>query len=54
MHYRLGDTVVLKDLDFFEEYNGLEFTIIEIYFGLNYRVSRDGFDPIWVTEHNFV
>lgn len=54
MYYRLGDTVVLKSLDFFEEYNGLEFTIIEIYMGFSYRVTRDGFDPIWVTAKNFV
>lgn len=53
MHYKLGDTVVLKDLDYFEEYNGLEFTIIEIYMGYSYRVKRFGFDPIWVTEKNF-
>jgi hypothetical protein len=54
VHYRLGDNVVLKDLDYFEEYNGLEFTIIEIYMGFSYRVKRDGFDPIWVTARNFV
>ena len=53
MHYKLGDTVILKDLDYFEEYNGLEFTIIEIYMGFSYRVKRDGFDPIWVTTKNF-
>jgi len=54
MSYKLGDTVVLKDLDYFEEYNGLEFTIIEIYMGYSYRVKRVGFDPIWVTTKNFV
>lgn len=54
MFYKLGDTVVLKNLDYFEEYNGLEFTIIEIYMGFSYRVKRDGFDPIWVTTNNFV
>lgn len=54
MHYKLGDTVILKDLDYFEEYNGLEFTIMEIYLGFSYRVKRDGFDPIWVTTKNFV
>ena len=54
MHYRLGDRVVLKDLDYFKEYNGLEFEIIEIYMGFSYRVKRDGFDPIWVTTRNFV
>ena len=54
MHYRLGDKVVLKDLDYFEEYNGKEFTIIEIYHGFSYRVKADGFDPIWVTTNNFV
>ena len=53
MHYRLGDRVVLKDLDYFKEYNGLEFEIIEIYMGFSYRVKRDGFDPIWVTTRNF-
>lgn len=52
--YRIGDKVTLKGLDFFEEYNGLEFTIIDIYMGLSYRVKRSGFDAIWVTEHNFV
>lgn len=54
MFYKLGDRVVLKDLDYFEEYNGLEFEIIEIYMGFSYRVVRDGFDPIWVTTRNFV
>ena len=54
MYYKLGDTVVLKNLDYFEEYNGLEFTIIEVYMGFSYRVKRDGFDPIWVTTNNFV
>ena len=53
MHYRIGDKVVLKNLDYFEEYNGLEFTIIEIYMGFSYRVKRDGFDSIWVTANNF-
>ena len=53
MFYKLGDTVTLKDLDYFEEYNGLKFTIIEIYMGFSYRVTRDGFDPIWVTAKNF-
>lgn len=53
MFYKLGDTVTLKGLDYFEEYNGLEFTIIEIYLGFSYRVKRDGFDPIWVTVKNF-
>jgi hypothetical protein len=53
MFYKLGDTVVLKGLDYFEEYNGKEFTIIEIYMGFSYRVKRDGFDPIWVTSNNF-
>lgn len=52
--YRLGDTVILKNLDYFEEYNGLEFTIIEIHHGFSYRVKRNGFDPIWVTTKNFV
>ena len=54
MYYKLGDKVVLKDLDYFEEYNGLEFEIIEIYLGFSYRVRRSGFDPIWVTTKNFV
>lgn len=54
MHYVLGDCVILKDLDYFEEYNGLEFEIIEIHMGYCYRVKRSGFDPIWVTEKNFV
>lgn len=54
MHYILGDKVVLKDVDYFQEYNGLEFEIIEIYMGYAYRVKRDGFDPIWVTTKNFV
>lgn len=54
MHYKLGDTVILKDLEYFEEYNGLEFTIIEIDMGYSYRVKRFGFDPIWVTAKNFV
>lgn len=54
MYYKLGDKVILKDLDYFEEYNGLEFTIIEVYMGFSYRVKRDGFDPIWVTTRNFV
>ena len=53
MFYKLGDRVVLKDLDYFEEYNGLEFEIIEIYMGFSYRVTRDGFDPIWVTINDF-
>lgn len=53
MFYKLGDTVTLKGLDYFEEYNGLEFTIIEIYLGFSYRVKRNGFDPIWVTTKNF-
>ena len=54
MFYKLGDKVVLKDLDYFEEYNGKEFEIIEIYMGFSYRVKRSGFDPIWVTTNNFV
>lgn len=54
MHYRLGDRVVLKDLDYFVRYNGLEFEIIEICMNYCYRVKRNGFDPIWVTERNFV
>lgn len=54
MFYKLGDKVVLKDLEYFEEYNGKEFEIVEIYLGYSYRVKRDGFDPIWVTVKNFV
>ena len=54
MFPKLGDKVVLKDLDYFEEYNGLEFEIIETHMGFSYRVKRDGFDPIWVTTKNFV
>ena len=53
MFHRLGDKVVLKDLEYFEEYNGKEFEIIEIYHGVCYRVKADGFDPIWVTVKNF-
>ena len=52
MHYILGDKVVLKDVEYFQEYNGKEFEIIEIYMGYAYRVKRDGFDPIWVTTKN--
>ena len=54
MHYILGDKVVLKDVEYFQEYNGKEFEIIEICMGYAYRVKRDGFDPIWVTVKNFV
>ena len=50
---RLGDTVVLKDLDYFEEYNGQEAIVLEIHMGVCYRVKCDGFDPIWVTAKNF-
>lgn len=54
MYYRLGDTVVLKGIDAFKEYNGKEFTIIQVYHRDSYKVKRDGFDPIWVTSDNFV
>ena len=54
MHYVLGDTVILKDLDYFDEYNGQEAIILEIHMGYCYRVKCNGFDPIWVTAKNFV
>lgn len=54
MFYKLGDTVVLKNMDYFTEYNGKEFEIIEVWEGYCYRVKASGFDPVWVTARNFV
>ena len=54
MFYKLGDKVVLKDMDYFVEYNNKEFEIIEVWEGYCYRVTADGFDPVWVTDRNFV
>ena len=54
MWYKLGDKVVLKDIKHFEEYNGKEFTITEVYKYYTFKVERNGFDPIWVTSDNFV
>ena len=54
MYYKLGDKVVLKDVKHFEEYNGKEFEIVEIYLAYCYKVAASGFDPIWVTMDNFV
>lgn len=54
MFYKIGDTVVLQDLDYFQNYNGKEFIIIDVYLEKIYQVKSDGFDPIWVTENNFV
>lgn len=53
MKFKLGDNVVLKDVEF-KEYNGKVFTIIDIIFEGIYQVARDGFDSIYVTEQNFV
>jgi hypothetical protein len=53
MFYKIGDTVVLQDLDYFQNYNGKEFIIIDVYLEKIYQVKADGFDPIWVTEKNF-
>ena len=53
MEYKLGDNIVLKDVEF-EEYNGKVFTIIDIVVEGVYKVARNGFDPIWVTVLNFV
>ncbi len=53
MLYQLGDNVILQDIEF-EEYNGKVFTIVDIVLDGIYQVSRDGFDPVWVTENNFV
>ena len=54
MFYKLGDKVILKDIDYFTEYNGKEFEIIEIYERYCFKVKASGFDPIWVTSRNFV
>jgi len=53
-YYKLGDKVILKDIEPFIEYNNKEFTIIQIYAHRSFKVKRDGFDPIWVTSDNFV
>jgi hypothetical protein len=53
-YYKLGDKVVLKNIEPFTEYNDKEFTIIQIYAHRSFKVKRDGFDPIWVTSDNFV
>lgn len=53
MHYKLGDNIVLKGVEF-KEYNGKIFTIIDILLEGVYLVARNGFDSIWVTEDNFV
>ena len=53
MQYKLGDTVILKDVDSFDEYNGLEFTIVNVCVEEIFQVKRAGFDPIWVVERNF-
>ena len=53
MTYNKGDNIILKDVEF-KEYNGQVFTLIDIVLEGVYQVSRDGFDPIWVTENNFV
>ena len=53
MFYKIGDKVTLKDC-YFENYNGKEFEIIQIYKFYTYKVKADGFDPIWVTTENFV
>ena len=52
-HYRLGDKVILKDVEYFKEYNDKEFIIVEIYMNYCYKVATEGFDPIWVTTKNF-
>ena len=52
-HYKLGDKVTLKDVEFFKEYNDKEFIIVEIYMNYCYKVATEGFDPIWVTTKNF-
>ena len=54
MWYKVGDKVTLKDVTYFDNYNGKEFTIIQIYKYYSFKVARDGFDPIWVTSDNFV
>ena len=54
MWYKLGDKVTLQGVKHFEEYNGKEFTIVQIYKYYSFKVARDGFDPIWVTSENFV
>lgn len=53
MEYKIGDNIVLKNTEF-KEYNGKIFTIVDILLEGVYMVVRDGFDPIWVTEENFV
>ncbi len=53
MFYKKGDKVVLQDI-YFENYNGKEFTIVDVYLEKVYKVEADGFDPIWVSSSNFV
>lgn len=50
--YKIGDHIVLKDVEY-KEYNGKVFMIIEIHLEGIFKVFRDGFDPIYVTEQNF-
>ena len=50
--YKIGDHIILKDVEF-KEYNGKVFMIIEIHLEGIFKVFRDGFDPIYVTEQNF-
>ena len=53
MKFKIGDNIVLKDVEF-KEYNGKIFTIIDIILEGVYLVARDGFDSIWVTADNFI
>lgn len=53
MKYKIGDNIVLKGIEF-KEYNGKIFTIVDILLEGVYMVAREGFDPIWATEENFV
>ena len=52
MQYKLGDTVILKDVDSYDEYNGLEFTIVNVCVEEIFQVKRAGFDSIWITKNN--
>ncbi len=55
--YKLGDKVILQDL-YFEEYNNKEFIIIDFVQNetgsKTYKVQRNGFDVIWISENNIM
>lgn len=50
--YKIGDHIILKDVEL-KGYNGKVFMITEIHLEGIFKVFRDGFDPIYVTEQNF-